>query len=177
MFGVQYGGQCYTTATAEDTYDKYGSGRGCSSAGTGAGWLNEVYKITRTTGKQILPAYTHDIMRILSCQYYYLPHDLFSEVHITDYALDEGIIPSFPHHRCPFKQHYRDRFGACTCDSHCSWDLCRTSVPPPDCLLGTHSTWKWDKVKNAWVALIIQGDNFNSKYLSFLTNNGYKNGR
>ena len=55
VFGVQYGGQCYTTATAEETYDKYGSGRGCSSAGTGAGWLNEVYKITSTRGKQILP--------------------------------------------------------------------------------------------------------------------------
>ena len=46
VFGVQYGGQCFTTATADDTYTKYGAGKGCSSAGTGGTWLNEVYRIS-----------------------------------------------------------------------------------------------------------------------------------
>ena len=101
-------------------------------------------------------------------------HDLLygsiSDERVNDYALDVSTIPSFPQHRCSFTQHYRDRFGACTCDGHCSWDLCRKSIPPSDCLLGTHSTWKWDKVKNAWVAQIIQGNICNLKSIGFHKN-------
>ena len=49
VFGVQNGGQCYTTATAYDTYSRHGYGSGCSSSGTGGVWTSEVYKI-RFTG-------------------------------------------------------------------------------------------------------------------------------
>ena len=45
VFAVQHGGQCFTTATASLTYNKYGSSNGCSDAGTGGTWCQEVYKI------------------------------------------------------------------------------------------------------------------------------------
>jgi hypothetical protein len=45
VFAVQYGGQCFTTATAGKTYNKYGPSNGCSSSGTGGTWCQEVYKI------------------------------------------------------------------------------------------------------------------------------------
>ena len=45
MFGVQYGGECHTALTAENTYDIYGPSTGCSTAGTGGFWCQEVYKI------------------------------------------------------------------------------------------------------------------------------------
>ena len=45
VFAVQYRGQCFTTATAGETYKKYGPSNGCSASGTGGAWANEVYKI------------------------------------------------------------------------------------------------------------------------------------
>ena len=45
VFGYQYGVQCYSSPNAEDRYDKYGPGTGCSPMGTGADFLNHVYKI------------------------------------------------------------------------------------------------------------------------------------
>ena len=54
--------------------------------------------------------------------------------------------------------YYRKRVGGCTCNDHCSWDLCRTFEPPTDCLFGTNSDWKWDRPQNAWVAHIIEGN-------------------
>ena len=58
---------------------------------------------------------------------------------------------------CPIKTIYRERFSSCSCGSYCSWDLCRTKVAPTECLVGTRSVWKWDKLKNAWVAQIVNG--------------------
>ena len=52
---------------------------------------------------------------------------------------------------------YRSRFRVCTCDEHCSWDLCRLLEPLDDCLRGTNSEWQWDDLKNAYVAQIIIG--------------------
>ena len=45
VFAVQSGGECFTTATAGQTYNQYGPSNGCSKAGTGGTWCQEVYKI------------------------------------------------------------------------------------------------------------------------------------
>ncbi len=45
VFAVQYGGECYTTPTAEDTYKKYRPSEGCAAHGTGGSYAQEVYKI------------------------------------------------------------------------------------------------------------------------------------
>ena len=45
----------------------------------------------------------------------------------------------------------------CFCEEHCSWDVCRLEEPPNDCLYGTKSIWKWDHLKNAWVAQLLEG--------------------
>ena len=43
MFAVQYGGQCYGSATAPQTYDKYGKSAACRADGEGGFWANQVY--------------------------------------------------------------------------------------------------------------------------------------
>ena len=52
---------------------------------------------------------------------------------------------------------YRARFGVCTCNEHCSWDLCRLAEPPKTCLVGTNSEWHWDSLKNGYAAQIVTG--------------------
>ena len=42
-FGTR--GQCYTSATAGDTYDQYGRCNKCISQGSGGKFCNDVYKI------------------------------------------------------------------------------------------------------------------------------------
>ena len=44
VFGSQYGGQCFTSSNAQNTYNKYGRASNCYN-GTGGGWANNVYKI------------------------------------------------------------------------------------------------------------------------------------
>ena len=75
-----------------------------------------------------------------------------------DYGLDVSLIPQSSKDGCSSNKIYRERFGTCSCDTHCSWDLCRSLIPPSDCLLGTDSIWRWDNVKNAWVAQLLEGD-------------------
>ena len=55
-------------------------------------------------------------------------------------ALDPRLIPQSPWSNCAISSKYRARFGVCTCNSHCSWDLCRTIVAPNSCIAGTGST-------------------------------------
>ena len=55
---------------------------------------------------------------------------------------------------------YKDGLKTCSCEDHCGWDVCRLEVPPVECLTGTYSEWKWDYMKNAWVAQVTQGNNF-----------------
>ena len=74
-----------------------------------------------------------------------------------EYGLDVRLIPQSNQTDCPTKAIYRERFSSCSCGSYCSWDLCRTKVAPTECLVGTRSVWKWDKLKNAWVAQIVNG--------------------
>ena len=44
FFAIQNGGECWTTATAGDTYKKYGTCK-CAADGTGGPFCQEVYKI------------------------------------------------------------------------------------------------------------------------------------
>ena len=76
---------------------------------------------------------------------------------VNGYELDVRLIPQSSQIDCPIKARYRERFGSCSCGSYCSWDLCRAIVAPSDCLAGTGSVWKWDVVKNAWVAQVVNG--------------------
>ena len=45
MFAVQHGGWCAATATAPQTFDKYGKSTACRSDGEGGAWANQVYVI------------------------------------------------------------------------------------------------------------------------------------
>ena len=45
VFAVQSGGDCFTTSTAENTYNIYGPSTMCSNDGTGGFLCQEVYKI------------------------------------------------------------------------------------------------------------------------------------
>lgn len=44
VFGVQYGGQCWSSPNAEETYNKYGLATNCAN-GLGGSWANDVYKL------------------------------------------------------------------------------------------------------------------------------------
>ena len=44
VFAVQYGGECYTSSEAAETYNKYGSCDICEY-GTGGIWCQDVYQI------------------------------------------------------------------------------------------------------------------------------------
>ena len=46
MFAVQNGGWCAASATAPQTYDKYGKSTACKDDGEGGPWANYVYCIT-----------------------------------------------------------------------------------------------------------------------------------
>jgi len=43
MFAVQDGGQCFASATAPMTFDKYGKSTACRNDGEGGAWANQVY--------------------------------------------------------------------------------------------------------------------------------------
>ena len=75
---------------------------------------------------------------------------------VKDYNQDISLIPRASKENCEIKEAYRARFGVCTCNEHCSWDLCRVLDPPRDCLRETNSEWKWDDLK-AYVAQIVKG--------------------
>ena len=89
-------------------------------------------------------------------------HDI--DEFLSDYGLDTRLIPQSHKNDCPMTSKYRARFGVCSCNSHCSWDLCRMIIPPTDCLLRIRSTWNWDQNKSAWVAQTIKGTNYELNY-------------
>ena len=76
---------------------------------------------------------------------------------VKDYVLKVSSIPRSSKTECAIGSKYRGRFGVCTCNEHCSWDLCRLVEPPKDCLLATGSVWQWDNLKNAYVAQVDMG--------------------
>ncbi|XP_066287702.1 uncharacterized protein [Branchiostoma lanceolatum] len=45
VFALQNGGWCASTATAQDTYQRYGASSACAADGEGGGYANEVYQI------------------------------------------------------------------------------------------------------------------------------------
>ena len=45
MFAVQNGGHCQASATAPQTFDKYGKSTACKNDGEGGPWANQVYLI------------------------------------------------------------------------------------------------------------------------------------
>ena len=45
MFAVQNGGWCAASATASQTYDKYGKSTACKDDGEGGPWANQVYEL------------------------------------------------------------------------------------------------------------------------------------
>lgn len=48
VFALQAGGWCASSATAYQTFDKYGKSSACKSNGKGGTWVNQVYYITGT---------------------------------------------------------------------------------------------------------------------------------
>ena len=91
-------------------------------------------------------------------------YNLSIQATTNDYGLDGSLIPRSFKGYCLSDKIYRERFRTCSCDTHCSWDLCRTFIPPTNCLLGTDSVWKLDNVKNAWVAQNLGGNNLILRY-------------
>ena len=51
MFAVQNGGQCAASATAAQTFDKYGTSTACKADGEGGPWANQVYVIRGKSSK------------------------------------------------------------------------------------------------------------------------------
>jgi len=45
LFAVQHGGWCAGSASAPQTFDKYGTSTACKSDGEGGDWANQVYLI------------------------------------------------------------------------------------------------------------------------------------
>ena len=81
------------------------------------------------------------------------------DISFTLIDLSSGLIPTQPEGGCPKHSLHKANYDTCTCmDDHCSWDLCRLQDAPMTCLNGTHSKWKWAKIKQAWVANIQSED-------------------
>ena len=49
VFAVQNGGWCAASATAAETFNKYGKSAACNSDGEGGPWANQVYVINGKT--------------------------------------------------------------------------------------------------------------------------------
>ena len=55
VFAIQAGNACFTSATAEETYQKHGPSESCPESGTGGDWINAVYKIGKVFIEQTRP--------------------------------------------------------------------------------------------------------------------------
>ena len=60
MFAVQDGGQCFGSATAPQTYNKYGKSAACRADGEGGAWANQVYVI-KGISKNCARVYMHRV--------------------------------------------------------------------------------------------------------------------
>lgn len=61
VFAVQNGGQCFSSATAENTYDKHGASSACRVDGEGAAWANQVYFIRGKMSEIFIPTHSNGI--------------------------------------------------------------------------------------------------------------------
>ena len=55
VFALQEGGTCFTSATADATYDKYGPSDRCQDDGRGGNQASEVYKIVKGKYRMKMP--------------------------------------------------------------------------------------------------------------------------
>ena len=58
IFAVQNGGWCAASATAPQTFDKYGKSTACKGDGEGGGWANQVYVIKGKRQLSLLLAFS-----------------------------------------------------------------------------------------------------------------------
>ena len=74
------------------------------------------------------------------------------------YSLNVDLIPRTNADGCPKNTLYKVLYGlgSCRCEDHCSWELCRLTVPPKQCIIDTYSVWQWDDKIRAWVAQVNQ---------------------
>lgn len=73
-------------------------------------------------------------------------------------AIDVDLVPRSNALDCPNNNPYKSDLETCSCEDHCAWDRCRLADAPAECIEGIHSEWKWDYVRNVWVAQVIQGN-------------------
>ena len=72
--------------------------------------------------------------------------------------IDYRLIPSVTSKaECTGDSTYREKYGVCSCEPHCSWDLCRLEERPVGCLQGAEIEWQWDNSLHAWVAQMDKG--------------------
>ena len=70
----------------------------------------------------------------------------------TELAINEKSIPKIPDNGCPsgtFKG-----IDTCFCEDHCSWEICRLTNPPKECLsrITGKAVWSLDDNADGWVA-------------------------
>ena len=53
MFALQDGGWCAASATAENSFDKYGKSNDCKDDGEGGPWANNVYVLQGWSGRML----------------------------------------------------------------------------------------------------------------------------
>lgn len=68
------------------------------------------------------------------------------------------LMPHASSKHCPKNSHYKKSHDTCSCEDHCGWDICRLVNPPDECVEEVFSEWKWDIVKNGWVAQVVIGN-------------------
>lgn len=73
------------------------------------------------------------------------------------FSVDVELIPRAIKGHCPKGSNYKEKLGTCSCDEHCTWDSCRLTIAPNDCLVDINSKWVWDPLEGAWVAQVIPG--------------------
>ena len=78
------------------------------------------------------------------------------------------LIPRIPLLGCPRGARHRKAAGflTCNCEDHCSWEACRLTNPPHNCIssMKKDTVWAWDSIKKFWVA---QGKQY-TKYKTFI---------
>ena len=90
-----------------------------------------------------------------------------NQIIVTEQSINREMIPRPNATGCPvgtFNSLY-----TCFCEDHCSWETCRLSHPPQNCLskIIGEAVWAWDSGSDAWVAQgTFQG--YSCNILSFI---------
>ena len=72
----------------------------------------------------------------------------------TEYS---PFVPSPPTNGCPSNTYGCTGSNCssphtCFCEEHCSWEMCRLTQCPEECVRDVKSTWAWNSDKHFWVA-------------------------